>query len=634
MNLSPLLVEALVYLAAGVLAVPLARRAGLGAVLGYLVAGVLIGPFALGLVGREAEVMQFAEFGVVILLFLIGLEVRPALLWRLRFDIAGLGLAQLAAAGSLLGLAAWAAGLPPRAAIASGVILAMSSTAVALQLLDENGLRRGPVGTSAFGVLLFQDLSVIPLFALLPLLATGDGHAAAAAGTAPAGGHGLLDGVSAPLRTAAELAAVLSVVLGGRLLTRPAFRFIAAARLREIFTATALLIVVGVAALMEIVGLSPALGTFLAGVMLAESEFRRELEADIEPFRGLLLGLFFMTVGASVDLRLVLHHPFLLLGAVGALLAIKTLVMLVIGRVARLPLRDALTVALGLAQGGEFAFVLVSAAVAASVVDRQVGALLDATVALSMLASPALFRLSRWRRMRPAAERASDAALPAFEAGADAIVAGYGRVGQIVGRLLQSAGFHCTVLDISMSTIETVRALGRRVEYGDATRLDLLEAAGARTARLLVITIDDRERALELVTLARTTFPNLTVVARAWDRQHAYALLERGASHVERETYEGSLALGRAALRALGHRAHRAQRVSALFRLYDRKQFDRMRAKRGAATPAYLLAARESADMFSELLAADLTSLGSGEGSDWAEETLLPQEEDKGALPL
>ena len=632
MNASPLLVEALVYLAAGVLAVPLARQAGLGAVLGYLVAGVLIGPFALGLVGGQAAVMQFAEFGVVILLFLIGLEVRPALLWRLRFDIAGLGLAQLLGAALAIGLAAWAAGLTPRAAIASGVILAMSSTAVTLQLLDENGLRRGAVGTSAFGVLLFQDLSVIPLFALLPLLASGGGHAVSAgvaAGGSGVSGHGLLDGVSAPVRTAAELAAVLSVVLGGRLLTRPAFRFIAAARLREIFTATALLIVVGVAALMEIVGLSPALGTFLAGVMLAESEFRRELEADIEPFRGLLLGLFFMTVGASVDLRLVLHHPFLLLGAVAGLLAIKTVVMLLIGRVARLPWRDSLTVAVALAEGGEFAFVLVSAAIAASVIDRRTGALLVATVALSMLASPALFRLTRRRTRAPAAGVPAEA-LPAFEEGADAIVAGYGRVGQIVGRLLRSAGFRCTVLDVSMSTIETIRALGGRVEYGDATRLDLLEAAGARTARLLVVAIDDRERATELVTLARTTFPNLTVIARAWDRQHAYALMEQGAAHVERETYEGSLALGRAALRALGYRAHRAQRVAALFRLYDGKQFDRMRARRGEARPAFLLATRESAAMFAELLAADLAALGGGEASDtdWAaagsEEPHLP----------
>lgn len=612
MTAEPILLRALVYLAAGVVAVPLAKRAGLGAVLGYLLAGILIGPDVLHLAGDEADVVAFAQFGVVILLFLIGLEVRPALLWQLRGSIFGLGAAQLAGGGAAIALAALALGLSARASVVAGIVLAMSSTAIVLSTLDERGLRRGPVGNASFGVLLFQDLAVIPLFAALPLLAV-PGHAA------PHAGGGALAGLPAYERGLAILGAVALVIACGRYLTRPAFRFIASAGLREIFTATALLLVVAVASLMQLVGLSPALGAFLAGVMLAESEFRRELEADIEPFRGLLLGLFFMTVGAGLDLGLVFHHAAILAAAVAALLAIKAATMFVIARLAGLPRRDAGSVAAALAGGGEFAFVLIGIVASSGVIASSLARSFSAVVAMSMIATPPFFGL--WERIAQAAWRGAPGPAPAdqvFERDVDVLIAGYGRVGQVVGRLLQANGYNVSVMDLSMSTIETSRALGRRVNYGDATRVDLLEAAGAARARALVVAIDDRARAVELVDIARARFPHLKVIARAWDRRDAYELLARGADHVERESYEGSLAIGRATLTALGMRAHRAVRAAALFRIYDLKIFNKLRGTWERDRAGFILASRESAAMFGRLLEADIDAIGADSvSSEW-----------------
>ena len=619
MTAEPVLLRALVYLAAGVVAVPLAKRAGLGAVLGYLLAGILIGPDVLSLAGNASDVVNFAQFGVVILLFLIGLEVRPALLWQLRGSIFGLGAAQLAGSGVAVALACLAFGLSVRAAIVAGIVLAMSSTAIVLSTLDERGLRRGPVGTASFGVLLFQDLAVIPLFAALPLLAL-PGHAV------PHAGGGALVGIAPWEHAFAILGAVALVIGCGRYLTRPAFRFIASAGLREIFTATALLLVVAVASLMQLVGLSPALGAFLAGVMLAESEFRRELEADIEPFRGLLLGLFFMTVGAGLDLGLVVHHVLILAAAVAGLLVIKGATMFAIALVAGLPRRDAGSVAAALAGGGEFAFVLIGIVASSGVIAGALARSITAVVAISMIATPLVFGL--WERVAQAAWRGRAAPAPAdevFEREVDVLIAGYGRVGQVVGRLLQANGHHVSVMDLSMSTIATARALGRRVNYGDATRVDLLEAAGAGRARALVVAIDDRARAMELVDIARQNFPHLKVIARAWDRRDAYELLARGADHVERESYEGSLALGRATLAALGMRAHRAMRAAALFRMYDAKIFNRLRGTWERDREGFILASRESAAMFGRLLEADIGAIGADSvTSEW--DTAAPPE--------
>jgi monovalent cation:proton antiporter-2 (CPA2) family protein len=593
MNTDKVLIQALVYLAASVIAVPIAKRAGLGSVLGYLIAGAAIGPFALHLVGNQADVMGFAEFGVVILLFLIGLEVRPALLWTMRAAIFGLGAAQLAVIGLLLALAAILLGLPWQQALACGAILAMSSTAIVLQTLEEKGLRRGAVGTAAFGVLLFQDLAVIPLLVLLPLLAVAPIVTAPGAG----GLHGWLHAV-------AVLAAVAVIVAVGRYLTGPVFRFIAAARLREIFTATALLLVIAVTALMQLVGVSPALGAFLAGVMLAENEFRRELEADIEPFRGILLGLFFITVGASLDFGLVARHPFVVVGLTAGLMAIKAEAMTWLGRLFHLTRADARMVGVSLCQGGEFAFVLTGFVITAHVLPAALGHLLNAVVAVSMVLTPLVFLVHERVMTVPERSDGPRPEEPAFEAAPDVIVAGYGRFGQIAGRLIEANGFRTSVLDISTSQIDLLRRFGRRVHYGDASRLDLLQAAGAAQAKLLVVAIDDRERAVELVETARQAFPQLVILARAWDRRAAYELLGHGADAVERETFEGSLALGRMALERLGVRAHQAHRAAAIFRRHDKRLFEKLRPLWGDEE-GFILASRQSAMTLERLLAAE-----------------------------
>lgn len=605
-----LLLQALVYLAAGVVSVPIAKRLGLGSVLGYLIAGVIVGPFALHLVGDQADVMAFAEFGVVILLFLIGLEVRPALLWQMRNAIFGLGAAQMLASAALVGGGAAALGMDWRVALALGLILAMSSTAIVLQTLEEKGLRQGTVGQGVFGVLLFQDLAVIPLFAFLPLLALTpavhleSGH-----------GGGVLDGQPEWLRILATFGAVAVVVVGGRYLTRPLFRFIAAARLREIFTASALLLVVGVAALMELVGLSPALGAFLAGVVLAESEFRRELETDIEPFRGLLLGLFFITVGAGLDLGLVAREPIQILSLTVGLMAAKFLAMWGVGIVFRRSRRDAATMATSLAQGGEFAFVLLGFVAAARVLTPELAGRATAVVALSMALTPVAFALYERLVLNRVIARAEPDDLP-FEDGApDAIVAGFGRFGQIATRLLMANDFKVTMLESSIEQIDLIRRFGWQVHYGDASRLDLLRAAGADKAKMLLVAIDDPDKAVEMVKAATEYFPNLTVVARAFDRRHAYELIKAGGDLVERETFESALAFGRKALLGLGLSDRRAARAVSLFREHDQKLFSKLAPVAGEEE-RYIMATRDSRATMEKLLRAEMQRMAAEEAGD------------------
>ena len=609
----PFLVQALVYLGAAVISVPIAKRLGLGSVLGYLIAGVVIGPFALSLVGEQTDIMKFAEFGVVILLFLIGLEVQPATLWDMRKAIFGFGGTQVVGTSVAIAGVSILLGLPWQTALAVGMVLAMSSTAIVLQTLDEKGLRQGPVGRAAFGILLLQDLAVIPMFALLPTLAT-----IAPSVHAATGGHGesLVAHLPRWAQGLAVLVAVGTVIGGGRFLVRPIFRFIAEARLREIFTAAALLIVVGVANIMQMVGLSPALGAFLAGVVLAESEFRRELESDIEPFRGLLLGLFFITVGAGIDLGLVARQPLVLIGLVVGLMALKFLVLFGLARLFGAPARGAAAVATALAQGGEFAFVLLTFTVGAGVIGATLAALLTATVAVSMALTPvAMILYERIAAML-------DAAIPKVtpdtgdfdDSEPDIIIAGFGRFGQITGRLLTANGFRSTVLDSDIEQIDLLRRFGRRVHYGDATRMDLLRAAGIERARMLIVALDDREKTVELVETARKAYPELVILARAWDRRHAYDLLANGADAVERETFEAALALGTTALQKLGYRAHRAHRAGAIFRRHDRKSFEDLRPVWGQEE-AYILASRDAAQTMDKLLNADLARLRPGDSS-------------------
>ncbi|HRD45170.1 MAG TPA: monovalent cation:proton antiporter-2 (CPA2) family protein [Caulobacter sp.] len=611
-----LLMQAVVYLAASVVSVPIAKRLGLGSVLGYLIAGAVVGPYALSLVGAQEDVMAFAEFGVVILLFLIGLEVRPALLWSMRKTIFGLGGAQVVATAAAIAAVSIALGLEWKTAVAVGFVLAMSSTAIVLQTLDEKGLRQGPVGRAAFGVLLLQDLSIIPLFALLPLLAVAPVRLT----SETAHSASLIADLPAWLQTLAVLGAVAAVIGVGRYAIQPLFRYIAQARLREIFTATALLIVVGVAVLMQSVGLSPALGAFLAGVVLAESEFRRELETDIEPFRGLLLGLFFITVGASIDFALVLRQPLMLIGLVLGLMTLKFVVMFGLALIGGATARAATAVAVALAQGGEFAFVLLTFTVGAGVIEPDLAALLTAAVALSMALTPlAMLGFEKTATLMDAALPDVSTAEPQFEADdaePDIIIAGFGRFGQITGRLLQANGFRSTVLDADIEQIDLLRRFGRRVHYGDATRMDLLRAAGADRARMLIVALDDQEKTTELVERARQAFPDLTIIARAFDRRHAYDLLANGADAVERETFESALSMGVTALRSLGFRAHRAQRAADYFRRHDRRTFEELRPKWGQ-TEAYMLASRDAAQTMDRLLAADLERMRPGASDGW-----------------
>jgi len=596
--------EALIYLVAAVIAAPLFNRLKLGSVLGYLAAGVVIGPYLLGPVfgmdSSDEDRLHFAEFGVVILLFIIGLEMRPQLLWSMRRSIFGLGGGQVLLTGGVLAGAAMLLGLEIRPAIAVGLILALSSTAIVLSTLEERGLRRGQVGQTSFSVLLLQDLAVIPLFALLPLLAP--------VGAAPAEAPGLLGGLPPWAQAVATLAAVAAVLLAGKYLARPMFRYIGKSNLREIFTAATLLIVVGVTALMQTVGLSPALGAFLAGMVLGDSEYRREIETDIEPFRGLFLGLFFITIGAGLDIAALLGEPLVILGLVAGLMAIKAGVLFGLARLFGAAPRDAGAIAIALAQGGEFAFVLFGFAGGAGVLTPELTRLLTVVVAISMALTPILL-LAYERLAQSRADGAPRPEDPAFDDDAPhAIVAGFGRVGQVVGRLLIAHGYRTVVLESSAAQIELLRKFGRRVYYGDAARLDLLHAAGAARAKLLIVAIDDREKAVDLVEIARQHFPELKVVARAWDRRHAYQLKAAGAHHVERETFAGGLSMAVQALTGLGLPAAQARGAAELFQMHDERTFEEL-APLWSDEERYVVAARETSRVMERLLAQDLEDL-------------------------
>jgi monovalent cation:proton antiporter-2 (CPA2) family protein len=586
METEGLLFQAFIYLLAAVATVPIAKQLGLGSVLGYLLAGVIIGPHLLGLVGQGGGgVMHVAEFGVVMMLFLVGLELRPNLLWRLRGPIVGTGGAQVILTTFAVAGLASAIGLRIQSALAIGMIFSASSTAIALQTLSEKGLLNTKGGQTSFSVLLFQDLAVIPILAILPLLAVSGGA------VSPSAAHGV--DVAPWQRALLVIGVVTAIVAGGRFLVRPVFRYLASIRLQEIFTAAALLLVVGIALAMQKVGLSPALGTFLAGVVLAESEYRHELESDIEPFKGLLLGLFFISVGASIDLPLVKSQPLLMIGLVLSLLTVKFLLLLGIGKITNLEESQNFTFAFALAQGGEFAFVLISFAAQNEVLDQRICNLLVATVALSMVMSPFLFTINE-RLVQPL----FSSQLPDREADEidekhnPVILAGFGRFGHIIGRILNLQRIKTTVLDLDADQVELVRKLGAKVFYGDASRLELLHAAGADTAKLMIIAIDDEEKSLLIVDTVHKYFPNLQILARAAGRDHAYRLLRHGVKNIFRETLGSSLDLSVAALRMLGFRAYEAQRAAKAFRDYD-EQTVRELAQYSEDESQYIAKARE-----------------------------------------
>lgn len=582
------LLLAFVFLIAGVASVPIASRLGLGSVLGYLIAGIAISPVLALLNVDVVSIQHFAEFGVVMMLFLVGLELEPRMLWEMRSRLLGLGGGQVALSAIAIMGVAMILGQPWTIALAIGLVLALSSTAIVLQTLNEKGLMKSDGGQSSFSVLLFQDIAVIPMLAFIPLLAmpelmdtvsgaaghAGDAAHGDAAHGAGDGGHGaqmsLVDGLNGWQTALVTVGAIGAVVLGGNFLTSPIFRFIAGANLREIFVAAALMIVIGIALLMSLVGLSPALGTFLAGVVLANSEYRHELESDIDPFKGLLLGLFFMTVGAGINFALLMENTALIIGLTIALIAIKAVVLLVLARIFRLDGADKWLLGLGLAQAGEFGFVLLSFTVANSVIPQSIADQLLLIVALSMLLTPLLF-IAYERVIAPRYNTEFEREPDTIDETNNIIIAGHGRVGGIVSRMLRGAGYHATVIDYSARQLDMLSRFGFKAYYGDATRPDMLVSAGIADAKVLVIAIDDKDQITELVKYVHKTYPQVHIVARAIDRIHVYALWNAGCRDIIRESYDSSLRMGRSAFQALGASPEQAEQVKLAFDEMDRK---------------------------------------------------------------
>lgn len=551
-NEPSVLSDALVYLAAATVCVPLASRLKLGSVLGYLAAGCAIGPFGLELVSNPEDILHFSEIGVVLMLFLIGLELDPRHLWQLRRPVFGGGGLQLLTSAVPLGVAGWLCGLPWKAALVVGFALGLSSTAVAMQTMKEKNLMSAGVGKTSFSILLFQDIAAIPLLALVPLLSGG----ASTSTESP-----WISGFKV-------LFALITVFVIGRFLTRPLLRLLALTGLREVFTAFTLLLVLGIALLMSSVGISMALGAFLAGVLLAGSEYRHALETDIEPFKGLLMGLFFIAVGMSVNFALIHTQPLLVLALVLGFQLLKGSMLRLIAPLVGVPERQRWLLAALLSQGGEFAFVVFGLAKSAQLLPGDWDGLLTLTVALSMALTPVWMivhaRLFERVRVEPEAQ------LPEFEdENAAVIIAGFGRFGQIVGRLLFASGIRATVLDHDPDQIEALKHFKFKIYYGDATRLDLLEAAGAARAKLIVVAIDEQEASVRLVDAVQEHFPGLVIVARARNVGHFQALRSRGVEVVERETFEAALNLGRKALERLGVGPYDAQERTDTFRRHN-----------------------------------------------------------------
>lgn len=562
-------IQAFIYLCAAVIAVPLAKRLGLGSVLGYLIAGVVIGP-VFGLVGEETQTLQhFAEFGVVMMLFLVGLELEPAMLWSMRQRLLGLGGFQVMLSTIAFMGIALLFDLDWRIALAIGLILALSSTAIVLQTLKEKGLAKTEGGRAAFSVLIFQDIAVIPMLVLIPLLELPElAQAASEFATQTAATQTQLDLVSSlPNWVYAILVfgAIATVVLGGHYLSRPLFRFVAQSGLREVFTATALMLVIGIAALMSLLGLSPALGTFLAGVVLANSEFRHELEANIEPFKGLLLGLFFITVGAGINFNILSANWVLVAAITASVILIKAAIIYALAKMFDIRFSDRWLVSLGLAQAGEFGFVLLSFSVQNRVMPDDIAELIALVVAISMFLTPLLFiffdRVLVPRFEKSQVQRDADI----IDEKGKVIIAGIGRFGQIINRLLVANGIETVVLDHDAKQVDNLRKLDIKSYFGDATRPDLLLTAGIEEADLFIIAIDDRERSVELVEHMRHRHPQVSLLARAFDQIHYYQLKQAGAGFIVKETYHSALDIGCEALTRLGFHPFRAEQLKNTF---------------------------------------------------------------------
>lgn len=584
--MSDFLLLAFIFLTAGIVAVPLAARFGLGSVLGYLLAGMAISPLLSSLQVDVVSIQHFAEFGVVMMLFLVGLELEPKKLWQMRSQLLGLGGGQIVLTTFAITAVGMALHLSWQMALTVGLILSMSSTAIVLQTLSEKGLLKSDGGQASFSVLLTQDIAVIPMLALLPLLAVpellpgalsalpdpavteqaGADHAAADHGA----GLNLLAGLATWQAALVTLGMIAAVVLGGGYLTTPLFRFVALARLRELFTATALLFVIGIALMMTLVGLSPALGTFLAGVVLANSSYKHELESNIEPFKGLLLGLFFITVGASINFSVLAQQYPLIVALTLGLIVIKTAVLLLLGRLFGIQGAEKWLLALGLAQAGEFGFVLLTFTVGHQVLPAALAQQISLVVTLSMVLSPLLFLLYQNliapRFTQP--ERPADSDLPE---NTDIIIAGSGRVGGLVDRILKMAGYQPTVIDYSYQRLDAMAAIGVRYFFGDATRPDMLAAAGIAQAKILIVALDEAEQTTRLVRYVLQNYPQVHVIARAVDRHHVYDLYAYGCRDIIRETYDSTLRMGRSVFEALGVSRAKADQLVDVFNQHDRE---------------------------------------------------------------
>ena len=609
--------SAIIYLLAAVISVPVAKRLGLGSVLGYLIAGIIIGPFVLGHIGSEGEdVMHFAEFGVVMMLFLIGLELKPNLLWSMRRSIFGLGGMQLLISALAIGAVAMLLGLSPGAGIAIGLTLGLSSTAIVLQTLAEKGLMNQVSGKASFSVLLLQDIAVVPILALIPLLAGGSTHEGPDMHREVPHIAGMA--IEGWLQVGLMLTVITLIVVAGLYLVKYFFRIIARTGLREIFTATALLLVIATAALMEMVGLSPALGAFLAGVVMANNEYRHELEADIEPFKGLLLGLFFISVGASINFGLLGSAPGLILSLLGALIGIKFLILFILGRIFGIRGGQNTMFAFSLAQGGEFAFVLVSFSTQNGVLTEDTSAIIFLVVALSMAITPLLLLLNDKLIMPKVFKteniRGED---PIDDEETPLIIAGFERFGVVLGRFLLANGMRATILDDNPENIDVLRKFGFKVYYGDATRNDLLASAGAHKAKVLIVTVDDMQKSLKIIDLARRNYPHLKILARAVSQEHSYELIDRGVDGFKRDVFESSLFLGIEALTHLGYNRYRAYRLAQTFREHNRKVLYELHKHHREDEVRYLHETKRHALELEELFRAEKEDEGYGLDGSW-----------------
>jgi monovalent cation:proton antiporter-2 (CPA2) family protein len=614
MDTSNIFIQAIIYLGAAIVMVPIAQKLGLGSVLGYLLAGIGIGPAFLGLVGSESQdMLHFAEFGVVMMLFVIGLELELPLLWKLKNWLLGLGGLQVLATSVFFFVICTILGLPMQASIALGLILSLSSTAIVLQTLQEKGLMKTASGQGAFSVLLFQDMAVIPILAIFPLLAPVSNHSNTDHGSS------LIAHYPAYIQTLIVLGVIIVIILSGRFILNPLFRFLASTSAREVFTAASLLLVIGISLLMGFVGLSAALGTFLAGVVLASSEFRHELESNLAPFKGLLLGLFFLSVGSTLDVHIVLNQPLKIFGIVLAIMLGKTILLLGLGKIFKLPLDQNLYFSLSLSQVGEFSFVLFNFSSSTGILEKPIVNLMVASVAISMALTPLILLIyEKW--ILPKLEDASKNVVLKQDVIHDddnpVIIAGFGKFGNMIGRFLRSNGIKCTVLDYDIDRVEMLRTFDFKVYFGDATRVDLLESAGGKRAKILIASLDSIEKQKELIHNARKEFPNLKILARAGDREEAYELKDLGADEVFRETRETAIELAKNALEKLGFYPYQAQKASQLFLKHDAETFDELYNHRKDRKMYISLAKQRTAEL-ERLMKFDETGSTNISSSDW-----------------